>query len=42
MSREEEEAPPPILGRWNNLYWLEVVVLLVLILIFVGVGAAYS
>ena len=37
-----EDQPPPILGRWRNLYMLEVVVLALLVLVFALVGAAYS
>ena len=39
--RALDEVPPPILGRWRNLYLLEVIVLAALIALFVGVGEAY-
>lgn len=35
------ELPPPVLGRWSRLYWLEVVVLVMLIIGFAWVGARY-
>ncbi|MEL6183738.1 MAG: hypothetical protein AAFU79_03870 [Myxococcota bacterium] len=38
----DPEVPPPILGRWRNLYLLEVAVLVALIVIFTVVGRIYS
>lgn len=36
-----DELPPPVLGRWRNLYLLEVVVLVLLIAAFVLIGEIY-
>lgn len=37
-----DEAPPPMLGTWTNIYILEVVVLVTLIGVFIGVGQYYQ
>lgn len=42
MSSADDETPPPVLGRWRNLYLLEVVVLVGLILLFTLIGAHYA
>lgn len=38
----DPEVPPPILGRWRNLYLLEVVVLAGLIAVFIAIGRIYA
>ncbi len=38
----EEEPPPSVLGSWVQLYILEIVVLVVLVALFVGIGRYYQ
>ena len=40
--RSEDEAPPPILGSWRNLYLLQVIVLVGLIVAFGWIGSHYG
>lgn len=41
VERSDDERPPPILRAWANLYILEVVVLVFLIVVFTLIGWHY-